>query len=144
MLQSQKKQAPRRNSGKKPGKLVLSTKVTPQSYEFYQQTFRDHAHAGGSYVLDAFPDIYRWSIHEFQGIFPEAQRALIVRAFKGFCINPASAGAMLPARCRIVMESDEKASRGIDRDAFFAKMDALPKCLVMIIEIWASCEAGKR
>ena len=83
MVRPQKKEAAR-PSGKRPGKLVLSTKVSPPSYEFYQQTFREHAHAGGSYVLEAFPDIYRWSIHEFQGVFPEAERALIVRAFRGF------------------------------------------------------------
>jgi len=41
------------------------------------------------------------------------------------------------------MESDEKAFRG-DRDVLLAKMEALPKCLVMIIEIWASCEAGNK
>ena len=130
--------------GKRPGKLVLSTKVSPPSYEFYQQTFREHAHAGGSYVLEAFPDIYRWSIHEFQGVFPEAERALIVRAFRGFDIVPGFAGEMLPARCRIVMESDESAFQDIDGDAFFAKIAALPKSLVMIVEIWASSEAEKQ
>ena len=66
-------------------------------------------------MLEAFPDIYRWSIREFQGIFPEAEQALIVRAFKGFSIYPPSAEEILAARCRIVMESDEKAFRG-DRD----------------------------
>lgn len=94
-------------------------------------------------MLEAFPDIYRWSIREFQGIFPEAEQALIVRAFKGFSIYPPSAEEILAARCRIVMESDEKAFRG-DRDVLLAKMEALPKCLVMIIEIWASCEAGNK
>lgn len=93
--------------------------------------------------MDAFPDIYKWSIHEIEGLFSDAERDLIIHAFKGFSIAASSAGDMLSARCRIIMDADDRKIEEIKRDEFLAKIGALPKSLVMILEIWASREAKK-
>ena len=116
---------------------TVSPKISPQSSTFYENHFPS-TNAGVTYVLEAFPAIWERTTYEAKRAFTRGEIRFMKKAFEGCeSLSPLSAGQLLISLCTHLAESsDEAEGMGVKWEALIAKLLAMPRCCLMMIEIW--------
>jgi hypothetical protein len=113
-------------------------RIGEQSAEFYKSVFQS-LNWGLEYTLDAFPALYRRTLHDLRGKFSWGELSLIVDVFNATALMPQIAGQHLDAQVADGIDLDHLDQKWeIDGTALNAKISALPIFTAACLEIWAN------
>jgi|GEM_PF-5836676 hypothetical protein len=117
--------------------MTVSPKISPQSKSFYEKHFPS-TNAGVTYVLDAFPAIWERTAYEAKRAFTRGEMRFIKKAFESCeSLSPSSAGQLIISLCTHLAESsDEAEGMGVKWETLVAKLLAMPRSSLMMMEIW--------
>jgi len=116
----------------------IAPKISDKSAEFYPQIF-SNLNAGATYVLDAFPVLYRRTLHDLRGTFTCSELMLMVDVFNSTFLTSHISGQHLDIQVAdgIALDALDKKWE-IDGPALNAKIAALPIFSAACLEIWAN------
>jgi len=117
--------------------MNVSPKISPQSKSFYEKHFPS-TNAGVTYVLEAFPAIWERTAYEAKRAFTRGEMRFMKKAFEGCeTLSPSSAGQLVISLGTHLAESSDEAERmGVKWEALIAKLLAMPRSSLMMMEIW--------
>lgn len=116
---------------------AISPKIRESAAEFYPDLFRN-LNAGATHTLEAFPVLYRRTLHEMRGRFSEGELSLMIDVFNGTWLTPDLAGQHLGVQCSdgIALDGlDEK--WGVEKDGFLDRVRTLTVFQAACLELWA-------
>ena len=113
-------------------------RIGEQSAEFYKGLFQS-LNWGLEYTLDAFPALYRRTLHDMRGVFSRGELSLMIDVFNATALMPGLAGQHLDAQVADGIELDRLDEKWeIDGTALNNKIAALPIFARACLEIWAN------
>jgi hypothetical protein len=113
-------------------------RIGDKSAEFYPGLFQS-LNWGLEYTLDAFPALYRRTLHDLKGKFSRGELCLMIDVFNATALTPQLAGQQIGANVADGIELDHLDEKWeIDGDALNAKIDALTIFEASCLEIWAN------
>jgi len=74
--------------------IKVAPRITDKSAEFYRQT-GGNLNAGVEYILEAIPDLYRYTLHTLKGRFTRGELMLMIDVNNGLILTPRIAGQHL-------------------------------------------------
>lgn len=116
----------------------IGPRIEAKTKDFYTELFSS-VNAGASYILEAFPAIYRITLaRELKGVFTRPELMLVIDVCNGLMLTPGIAGQHLPANVSdgIALDGLDKKWE-IDGKALVAKLRGLSLAQLAIIEVWA-------
>ncbi len=117
---------------------LTAPRIGEQAAKFYPSVFSS-LNAGMEYTADAFPVLYRKTLHDLRGMFSDGELSLIIDVFNGLILTPGRAGQQigLSVADGIALDRlDEKL--GVGPEALNKKISALPVFSRACLEIWAN------
>ncbi|MDD2657214.1 MAG: hypothetical protein PHD04_00950 [Candidatus Pacebacteria bacterium] len=115
-----------------------SPRISETSAKFYPSVFPSR-NAGLEYTADAFPALYRHTLHDLKGSFTRGELMLMIDVFNSTALTPIMAGQQLDIQVAdgIALDHlDEKWK--IDGAALNAKIAGLSIFQSACLEIWAN------
>ena len=107
-------------------KKITSPRIEQRSADFYPSVF-PNLHNGLCYVLEAFPEMYRWTLREMHGTFDRDELLNMLNATMNLELTPGMAGEhIIPAVRRYAARTPQ-----------ISKLETLTTCERTCIEIWA-------
>jgi len=124
------------------GKVTVAPRIRVETKEFYAEHFHT-PHSGIAFVIESFPDIYRWTLRDVLKLFSSNEQRFIKEAMKDAELDPNTAGELIIPRCRKLVElySGERRFQ-VAWDDLEKKLESLPRCFGIVLEIWA-CSAHR-
>jgi len=118
------------------GRKSTSPEITEKSADFYKTTWGS-VNSGTTYILDAFPSLYKHTMHELKGRFSREELLLMIDVNNGLWLTPGISGQHMSAQVPdgIALDHlDEKWE--FDGDALNKKIDSLSIVEAACLEIW--------
>lgn len=113
-------------------------RIGEASAKFYQGVFSS-LNAGLEYTADAFPVLYRRTLHDLRGTFTRGELNLMSDIFNTTALTPQLAGQHLAATVADGIALDRQDAKWeIDGPALNAKIAALTIFQAACLEIWAN------
>lgn len=114
----------------------ITCRIADQTAEWLQNHF-DNRTAGGEYVLDAFPTLYRRCLHALRGKFDRGELMLVLDVLNGHFLTPGLVGQALELECAdgIALNALDRKWK-IDRDVFLGKVASLTVFERSCLEVW--------
>lgn len=120
------------------GKTSTAPRIGDKSAEFYTGHF-PNLNAGMEYCGDAWPVLYRQTMHNLAGRFTRGELMLIVDVFNSTALTPGLAGQQLGIHVADGIAIDRLADKWeIEGSALNAKIAGLTICEAACLEIWAN------
>lgn len=113
-----------------------SPEITEKSAEFYKTTWGS-VNGGTTYILDAFPGLYKRTLHDLKGRFTRKELMLMIDVNNGLWLTPGISGQHMSAQVSdgIALDRiDEKWE--IDGDTLNKKVADLSIFEAACLEIW--------
>lgn len=118
---------------KKIGPIISDTAA-----EFYPTLFPS-LHFGATYVLNAFPRLYRRTLHDLRGIFSENELSLILESMNSAILSPHSAGYHIAGNVADGIALDHRDKKWqVDGQALSEKLAVLSPFQLACLELWAN------
>jgi len=118
----------------------IAPQISETAAEFYPHHFRS-LNFGATYVLEAFPILYRRALYGLRGLFDEPELKLMIDVFEaaGWAdLTVGLAGRRLAIQCRDGMEIHGLDKKwGVDKDEFSKKLEGLTIFQAACLEVWA-------
>lgn len=119
-------------------KKPTAPRIAPQSAEHYP-TLYPSLNAGLEYTLDAFPALYRRTLHGLKGRFEKAELLLILDVFNGLVLTPGLAGQQIGIQVSDGIALDKLNEKWVvDGQMLEAKLEDLHIFDRACLEIWAA------
>jgi len=121
---------------KSTDRIAIGPKITPQCQELLLSIW-DRPGTGASYILDAFPGLYRRTLEEIKGVFTREELMLMIDCMNGTLLTGWIAGDHVNANAvdGIAMDRlDEKWE--VDREAFTEKFKSTTIFQRACLELW--------
>jgi hypothetical protein len=113
-------------------------RIGEQSAKFYPSVFSS-LNAGQEYTADAFPVLYRRTLHDLRGTFSRGELMLMIDVFNATALMPALAGQHIGATVADGIDLDHLDQKWeIDGAALNTKIAALSIFQAACLEIWAN------
>ena len=116
----------------------VAPKILDNAAEFYPTIFPS-LNAGCTFILDAFPPLYRRTMREIKGLFTANELNLILDVLNGQMMTPTIAGVVLYQQCIDGMDLDSLDDKwNIDAGSFIKSLEKLTIHQSACIELWAA------
>lgn len=113
-------------------------RIGEQSAKFYTSVFQS-LNWGLEFTADAFPVLYRRTLHDLKGRFTRGELSLMIDVFNATALMPGLAGQHLDANVADGIDLDRLDEKWkIDGAALNAKIAALTIFQAACLEIWAN------
>jgi len=116
----------------------VAPKILDAAAEFYPTVFPS-LNAGCTFVLDAFPTMYRRTIRELKSHFTTKELSLMRDVSNGHMMTPSIAGVVLYQQCIDGIELDSLDDKwGIHPGNFLRSLNELTVHQSACLELWAT------
>lgn len=120
----------------KNGITKTAPRISDKSAELYKTVFGS-INAGMEYIGDAFPQLYRLTLHALKGQFSRGELLLMIDVNNGLWLLPGMAGQHLSAQVADGIALDRLDEKwGIDDDALNTKISSLSTFEAACLELW--------
>ena len=120
------------------GRTSTAPRIGDPAADFYRGHF-SNLNAGLEYTADAFPALYRRTLHGLRGRFTRGELMLMVDVFNATALVPGMAGQHLGANVADGISLDRLDQKWeIDGEDLNAKISALTIFEAAVLEIWAN------
>ena len=117
---------------------AISPKINDSTAEFYPGLFRS-LNGGAVYALEAFPTLYRRTLHEMKGMFAKEELSLTIDVFNSTALTPGMAGQHIDAQVEDGIDLDHLDKKwDVDRDKILWTLHARTAFQKACLEIWAN------
>jgi len=118
-------------------KQNIGPRISAAAKDFYAGHFSS-VNAGASYVLEAWPGLYRATMIEMRGLFSRNELMLFLDVSNGRVLTSGMAGYHLLADVFHAVNLDGSGLRwGIDKTELLAKLSGLLRFQIAVLELWA-------
>jgi hypothetical protein len=115
----------------------ITCRITDRAESWLLSVF-DNKTAGGEYLLDSLPQLYRRAMHQLRGRFSIGELSLMLDVMNGAWLTPQPTGHHLAANVSDGIALDRLDQKwSIDGPAFNAKLRELDPFTLACLEIWA-------
>ena len=119
-------------------KKATAPRIDSKAAEFYPGVFSS-LNAGMIYVIEAFPDVYRRTLHGLRGQFARGELMLLIDVFNATMLTPGHAGQHLLIQVEDGIDLDKLDEKwGVTKGDLVAKIERLPLFSLACLEIWAN------
>lgn len=114
----------------------IAPNISDQSAQFYLDHFRN-LNAGSTFILDAFPTIYKREIATVKGIFTRGELCLMIDCFNGLLLTPQLIGQHIELQVIDSINLDHTDEKwGIAKAEIINKIAGLSFFEKVCLEIW--------
>jgi hypothetical protein len=118
-------------------KKNIGPRISAQAEKYYTDNF-DSLNKGATYVLEAWPVLYRRTLAELKGRFVRGELCLMIDVSNGLFLTSSIAGEHLEIQCVDGMALDGLDEKWeIDRAEFTGKLTSLTLWQSAVLEVWA-------
>ena len=121
-------------------KKSLTARVSAETADHYNQNW-PNSHQGICYVLEAWPVLYRRTLHELRGVFTRHELMLILDVHRGLILTSGLAGQHLAAEVQDGIDLEGMAEKwklpNAGRD-LTEKLATLTTGEKIVLEVWAT------
>ena len=110
-------------------KKITSPRIEQRAADWYPTVF-PNLHNGLVYILEVFPQMYRWTLREMQGTFEHEELLGIISATVNMELSPSMAGEHIIPAVKNFFGSTPAHD-------LIAKFQTLTTCERVCLEIWA-------
>lgn len=116
----------------------IGPKITEQAYNWLGSVFRT-PNQGATYLLDAFPTLYKKTLFEIKDLFSSGELKSILDAFNSTILTPGLAGQHIQAQLEDAINLDNIHSKWqFEPQEFIKKISGLTAFQKAALEIWAT------
>jgi hypothetical protein len=104
---------------------------------FFYSSLGGSLNAAAEYVLQAFPGLYRRTLHDMRGRFARAELLLMVDVCNGLWLTPGFAGQHMEAQVTDGIDLDALDKKwGVEKKTILGKLAALSTWEAACLEMW--------
>jgi hypothetical protein len=119
-------------------KTTTGPRITDQSLAFYPTIFSS-THTGLQHVLEAYPVLYKKTMHDLKGQFTKGELSLIIDVFNAKDLMPQRSGQHIVSSVTDGIELDHLDGKwDIDGQLLIGKLSALTIFQASCMEVWAN------
>jgi len=119
-------------------KLNIGPRISETTAQWLEATFSSR-NAGAEIVLEAFPALYKRSLHKTLQELTPGEKFLLIDLHNAYAVTPIHLGQGVDLQVRDGIDIDRLDKKwGVDKTAFLEKLEALHPFDLACLELWAT------